>query len=178
MSYKRYIDLLSLPYELRDKLSLIQLVALDVDGVLTDGKIVLGSDGTEYKSFDVKDGHGLKKLHKLGIQIAWITGRNSLVVTQRASELHIEHLIQGSVDKARSLQEILDKLGLSREQTMFIGDDEPDIAAMELAGISVTVRDGAAEVKQLADLIIDRKGGSGAVRELCDLIERERQPES
>lgn len=155
---------------LHDRLRRIQLVVLDVDGVLTNGQLTFDSHGTEYKTFNVQDGYGLRKLQRVNVAVGIITGRNSPIVVSRARELDIPHIIQGSTDKGESLLNLLGELNLSEEQTLFMGDDEPDLPAMQLAGLSVAVANAVESVKEQADWVTDRSGGDGAVREVCDRL--------
>ena len=155
---------------LLDRLRRIRLVVLDVDGVLTNGQLTFDSSGTEYKTFNVQDGYGLRKLQRVNVAIGIITGRSSPIVASRARELDIPHVVQGSTDKAESLSNLLRELQLSEEQTLFMGDDEPDLPAMRLAGLSVAVANAVEVVKEQADWVTNRSGGEGAVREVCDRI--------
>ncbi len=148
----------------------IKLLLLDVDGVMTDGRITYDSDGAETKSFDVKDGYGLKLLQRAGIEVGIITGRQSAVVTRRAEELGIELVYQGAKDKLVPFQEILELRGLSPEQVAYVGDDVIDLPVMRRVGFSATVADAVEEVKPFADLVTARAGGRGAVREVCDFL--------
>ncbi len=143
---------------------------LDVDGVLTSGQLAFGSDGTEYKAFNVHDGHGLRKLQKVDVAIGIVTGRESPIVSSRARELDIAHVVQGASDKGVTLSNLLRDLKLTAEQTLFIGDDEPDLPAMKMAGISVAVANAVDVVKEHADWVTVRSGGEGAVREVCDRL--------
>lgn len=148
----------------------IKLAVFDVDGVLTDGRIILGPNGEEYKGFHVHDGHGLVMLGRAGIERAVITGRRSVMVTQRMAELGIEHVYQGTSDKHTVLLSILEATGIAPEHTCYVGDDEPDIAAMALVGFPVAVADAAPSIRACARWTTDRCGGKGAVREVCDCI--------
>ena len=148
----------------------IKLAVFDVDGVLTDGRIILGPKGEEYKVFHVRDGHGLVMLGRAGIKRAVITGRRSGLVTKRMAELGIEHVYQGTSDKRTALVSILEATGIAPEHTCYVGDDEPDIAAMELVGFPIAVADAAPSVRARATWTTDRCGGKGAVREVCDRI--------
>ena len=156
--------------EIRQKLKEIRLVVLDVDGVLTDGKIILGSDGTEYKAFHVHDGHGIKMLQETGIEVAILTVRKSSIVEKRAAELGIETVWQGVANKGTALQSMLDLKGIPPALTLYFGDDAPDLPAMELSAVGATVQDAAVVVKKVADIEFACNGGSGAVRMLADLI--------
>ena len=154
----------------RDRLSSIELLVLDVDGVLTDGGLTLVSTGAELKTFDVHDGYGIKKVQALGIKVAIITGRDSLVVMNRATELGIGLLTQGADDKGEALEDVLNRAGVGAENTLYVGDDEPDLPAMELAGIAVAVANAVDSVKEMADWTTKKQGGHGAVREVCDAL--------
>ena len=148
----------------------VKLVVFDVDGVLTDGRIILGPKGEEYKAFHVRDGYGLVMLGLAGIERAVITGRRSAMVTTRMVELGIERVHQGTSDKRAPLLSILEATGIAPEHACYVGDDEPDIAAMALAGFPIAVADAAPSVRARATWTTDRRGGQGAVREVCDLI--------
>lgn len=148
----------------------IKLLILDVDGVMTDGRITYDNDGGELKSFDVKDGHGLKLLQRAGIEIGIITGRQSAVVARRAAELGIELVYQGAKDKLVPFNEILEKLRISAEEVAYVGDDVVDLPVMRRVGFAVTVADAVEDVKPFADLVTARDGGRGAVREVCDFL--------
>lgn len=152
------------------KLAGIKLLLLDVDGVLTDGRIIYDNQGNELKAFDVKDGHGLKMLQRAGIKIGIITGRNSEVVKKRAQELGITILYQGILTKIEPYQEILVELGLSDDQVAYVGDDIVDLPILRRVGFSATVADASPEVQPLVDYVTGRPGGCGAVREICDLL--------
>lgn len=148
----------------------IQLLALDVDGVLSDGKLYFGNSGEEFKCFSILDGLGIKMLQDNGITVAIITGRKSNIVERRARELSIRYVIQGREDKASALQEILESTGLSMQQTAYMGDDLPDLGAIMLCRLGTTVANGHNTVKANADWIASKNGGDGAVRELADLL--------
>lgn len=151
-------------------LAKIKLLLLDVDGVMTDGRITYDSDGVESKAFDVKDGHGLKLLQRAGIEVGIITGRQSSVVTRRAEELGIELVYQGAKDKLVPFNKILQLRGLSPEEVAYVGDDLVDLPVMRRVGFCATVADAVEDVKPFADLVTDRAGGRGAVREICDFL--------
>ena len=152
------------------KLAKIKLLLLDVDGVMTDGRIIYDNDGGETKAFDVKDGHGLKLLQRAGIQIGIITGRQSAIVARRAAELGIELVYQGVKDKRVPFNEILEKLALTPEEVAYVGDDVVDLPVMRQVGFAATVADAMDDVKPFADLVTKRSGGRGAVREICDFL--------
>ncbi len=148
----------------------IKALILDVDGVLTDGKIIYGNGGVELKAFDVKDGHGLKLLQRNGIELVIVTGRESEVVARRAEELGIKRLYQKAIDKLVVYEDIKRELGLEDESFACIGDDLLDIPIAKRAGLSVAVADANKELKARSMLITNAVGGNGAVRELCEII--------
>ncbi len=154
-------------------LSKIKLLLLDVDGVLTDGRIIYDSEGGETKSFDVKDGHGLKLLQRAGIRVGIITGRQSAIVARRAEELGIELVYQGAKDKSLPFNEIMQKLALAPEEIAYVGDDVVDLPVMRKVGFAATVADAVDDVKPFADMVTKLPGGRGAVREICDYILKE-----
>jgi 3-deoxy-D-manno-octulosonate 8-phosphate phosphatase (KDO 8-P phosphatase) len=151
-------------------LNRIKLLLLDVDGVMTDGRIIYLNDGGEAKAFDVKDGHGLKLIQRAGIQVGIITGRQSDIVARRAAELGIELVYQGAKDKMQPFMEILEKLGLEPSEVAYVGDDLVDLPVMRRVGFSATVADASDDIKPYVDLVTSRPGGRGAVREVCDLL--------
>ncbi len=155
---------------MNEKLAKIRLLLLDVDGVLTDGRIIYDNQGNELKAFDVKDGHGLKMIQRAGIAVGIITGRSSQVVVKRAEELGIEILYQGAKNKLEPYREILAQHGLTDEQVAYVGDDIVDLPILLRAGFSATVADAVPEVLSLVDYVANRSGGRGAVREICDLV--------
>lgn len=148
----------------------IRLFAMDVDGVLTDGTVFISSDKKEFKGFSILDGMGIKRLHRAGISVAWISGRTSAATTARAHELHIQHLVQDRPDKLTVLQEIAAELTLAAGQVVYMGDDEIDIPAMLWAGVSVSVPEAIPSAIEAANYVTKRKGGHGAVREVCEHI--------
>jgi 3-deoxy-D-manno-octulosonate 8-phosphate phosphatase (KDO 8-P phosphatase) len=148
----------------------IRLLALDVDGVLTDGKIYFDSAGNELKSFHTRDGLGMKALQKYGVQLALITGRESPMVTQRADQLGIEHVYQGVTNKMTAYMDLLDKTGFEEDQVCFAGDDWIDLSVLQRVGLAVTVPAADHEVKKRVHWVTEREGGDGAVREICHLI--------
>lgn len=155
---------------MQQRLSAIQLLLLDVDGVMTDGRIIYDNQGNEFKAFDVKDGHGLKLLQRAGIAVGIITGRRSNVVCQRAEELGIELLRQGAKRKLAPYLEILQQQNLGDDQVAYMGDDLVDLPILRRVGFSATVADAVPEVIQRVDYVTARDGGRGAVREVCDLL--------
>ncbi len=156
--------------EIRRKASKIKLFISDVDGVLTGGQIILDDNGVEYKAFHVRDGHGIKLLMRAGVEVALITGRNSKVVDIRASELGIEHVIQGAHEKIPAYQELKDRLGVKDEEVAYIGDDNVDMPVMRRVGLSIAVADAEPYVMETADMVTERRGGDAAVREAIDFI--------
>jgi 3-deoxy-D-manno-octulosonate 8-phosphate phosphatase (KDO 8-P phosphatase) len=147
-----------------------RLLALDVDGVLTDGRIYYGDSGDELKAFNIKDGLGIKLLRDSGVRVAIITGRQSEIVARRARELGIEDVVQGREDKRQALTELCQRHKLSIEECAYMGDDLPDLSAITAAGLGMTVADGSAAVREAADWVSSANGGCGAVREACEFI--------
>lgn len=150
--------------------SRIRIVVLDSDGVLTDGRIVLGPDGAETRSFDVRDGLGIRLGQRAGLRFAVISGRSSTCLAARAEELGIDELHQRVSDKAQLLRDLLARHGLERADACFVGDDLIDLPVMRLVGLSVAPADAVAEVLERADHVTRRDGGRGAVREVVELI--------
>ena len=155
-----------------EKAANIKLVVFDVDGVLTDGKLIPGESGNEYKSFHVRDGHGLVMLLETGCKIAVITARSSNIVAERMQSLGIKYVFQGEKDKGSRLLKLIEELGLEREQVAYVGDDVIDLPAMIHVGLPIAVADAHIEVKNNAAWITDNLGGQGAAREVCELIMR------
>ncbi len=155
---------------LEEKALKIKLLVLDVDGVMTDGRIIMDDSGRESKAFNVKDGYGLRRLMNAGIEVAIITGRESNVVAQRAKELGIGDVYQNVKDKGLIFQRLLEIKGLKKDETCCMGDDLPDIPMFEYAGLSVAVADAAEEAREAATYVTKNEGGKGAVREVCELI--------
>jgi 3-deoxy-D-manno-octulosonate 8-phosphate phosphatase (KDO 8-P phosphatase) len=143
---------------------------LDVDGVLTDGRIYLDGRGRELKVFDTKDGHGMRKAAAAGITLVWISGRRSPATASRARELGVARCFQGVRDKRARFEAVRRKLKLRPEETAVIGDDEPDIPMFEVAGLSACPADATPAAKKAADMVLRRPGGHGAVRELIERI--------
>jgi 3-deoxy-D-manno-octulosonate 8-phosphate phosphatase (KDO 8-P phosphatase) len=148
----------------------IRLLAMDVDGVLTDGRLYYDGSGGEAKAFSTRDGLGLALLARNGVDLALITARESAAVARRAAELGIEHVYQGRRRKLDAFNELLSRTGLDAEQVCYAGDDWVDLPVLLRAGLSVTVADGDPVVRQRVHWITRRAGGDGAVREICDLI--------
>jgi 3-deoxy-D-manno-octulosonate 8-phosphate phosphatase (KDO 8-P phosphatase) len=150
----------------------IRLLALDVDGVLTDGRLYYGAQGEALKVFDVRDGHGIKMLQERGVEVAVLSARSSEIVATRARELGIRRLLQGRGDKAQGWRELLAEAGLQSDDAGFVGDDLPDLPVLAQAGLAATVADARTEVKDAAHWIATAPGGRGAVRELAEFILR------
>jgi 3-deoxy-D-manno-octulosonate 8-phosphate phosphatase (KDO 8-P phosphatase) len=148
----------------------VRLLALDVDGILTDGTIYVSSDGSETKGFSVLDGMGMARLLKAGLTVAWISGRPSGATARRAEELRIPHVIQGRSDKREALAELAQRLGLSAAECCYMGDDDIDAPAIAWAGVGATVPTAMPAALRAADHVTQRPAGAGAVREVCDLI--------
>ena len=155
---------------LTEKLARVELLCLDVDGVLTDGRLIYHSDGTESKTFHTQDGHALKTLAASGVQLAIISGRQSSMVERRAAELGIQKLYQGFDDKTVALKQLVEASATAADNIAHVGDDLPDLALFELVGCSMSVADAHPLVRERADLVSDLPGGHGAVRELCEHI--------
>lgn len=148
----------------------IKLLVFDVDGVLTDGRLIYGDDGQEYKAFHSRDGHGMKMLQQSGVTVAIITGRNSSVVDHRMTNLGIQHVYQGKADKLPAFEALIGELGLAPEQVAYMGDDVVDLPVMLRAGLAVAPSDAHPLVCQHAHWQTPHAGGQGAARDLCELI--------
>ena len=148
----------------------IALVVLDVDGVLTDGRIYYGPDGESLKAFDVRDGHGIKMLVASGVGVAVISGRRSAAVTARMRELGVSDVSQGVGDKARALAELLKRTAIDAKRVACLVDDTPDLGLMASVGFPAAVADAHPEVLAAAKHVTRAGGGRGAVREFCDFL--------
>ena len=148
----------------------VKLVILDVDGVLTPGRLHTGSGGEDRLEFNVKDGHGIRLLLHYGVQVAVLSGRESAAVSRRMAELGVEHVYQGMREKGAGFESLLRDCAVTAEETAYMGDDLPDIAAMRRAGLACAVSDAHPEVIRRADWVAEFAGGRGAVRELCDFL--------
>jgi 3-deoxy-D-manno-octulosonate 8-phosphate phosphatase (KDO 8-P phosphatase) len=155
---------------IEEKAAEIVLLILDVDGVLTDGRVVLNENGEETKGFHTRDGHGLKMLIQAGVEVVLISGRNSRAVDFRAKELGIREVYQGVQDKESVCAEILKRKNIRQANVCCMGDDLPDLSLFRYSGISVAVADAAPELQDAATLVTKKEGGQGAVREICELI--------
>ena len=149
---------------------MIKLVVLDVDGTLTDGKLYIDNFGNEMKAFDVKDGLAISQSIKAGIKFAIITGKTSKIEERRGTELGITDIVQGSRDKIKDLEKILEKYSITYEETAYIGDDLIDLKPMKLCGFSACPSDSVAEIIEISDFVSSKAGGNGAVREILEKI--------
>ena len=154
----------------------VRALFLDVDGVLTDGRIYLADDGNDFKVFDTKDGHGIKMAILAGIEVAWISGRTSRATARRARELGVRFCRQGVPHdgKLAVYRDLCRRLGVDPAETAAMGDDEPDVPMMEAAGFSACPADARPEAKRAARIVLRSQGGRGAVRELVELLLAER----
>jgi 3-deoxy-D-manno-octulosonate 8-phosphate phosphatase (KDO 8-P phosphatase) len=155
---------------LAGKLKAVRLLILDVDGVLTDGKLVYNSDGIELKFFDVKDGYGLVRLKQAGVKLGIITAKTSAIVETRARDLGIDKLYQNVKDKLTAYEDIRKTYGLLDAEIAYIGDDVPDLGVLRKAGVPIAVHDAVEAVRKTAVYTTRRCGGNGAVREVAELI--------
>jgi len=156
--------------ETRQKLAAITLLALDVDGVLTDGHLTVFGDGTESKAFHTHDGHGIRLWQRAGLKVALISGRRSEPTQRRAEQLEIAHVFQDCHFKLPTLEQLLTELHLEAGQVAYIGDDLPDLPVIRFVGFGVAVANAVAEVKAQADYVTTCRGGDGAVREVIEMI--------
>ena len=148
----------------------IRLLVLDVDGVLTDGRLYLSASGEEFKVFHVRDGSGIVAVRRAGIEVAIISGRDCGAVVRRAAELGIRHVRQGVADKGAELDALLGELGIAADETACVGDDTPDAPLLQRAGLAIGVADAHPALLAAAHWVTQAKGGRGAVREVCDLL--------
>jgi len=148
----------------------VQLLVLDVDGVLTDGRLFYGPRGESLKAFHVRDGYGIKQVAAAGVTVAIISGRKSSAVTARARELGIRHVTQGANDKLAALTRLAKSRSVPLEHCACVGDDTPDAPMLHAAGLAIAVADAHADALAAADLVTTRGGGYGAVREVCDWL--------
>jgi 3-deoxy-D-manno-octulosonate 8-phosphate phosphatase (KDO 8-P phosphatase) len=148
----------------------IKLLVCDVDGVFSDGTILLGNQGEELKAFNTKDGYGIKALAKVGVKVAVITGRKSNIVEQRMTALNVDHIMQDREDKLVAINELKAEFGYQSEHIASIGDDMPDIGMFSASAIGISVDDAPPIVKTQATFCTSLPGGRGAVREVCDII--------
>ncbi len=162
--------MIELPSDIAQKLAAVELLVLDIDGVLTDGRLLYGANGEIGKSFNVKDGFGIRRLLDLGIHVATISARRSEGAAIRLAELGVEHIFLGCKDKVEQLGKLQKALGVSTSATAVMGDDIPDLKMMDLGALALTPQDGVRELQERADWTTTHKGGQGAVREVCDAI--------
>ena len=154
----------------REKAAKIALVIFDVDGVMSDGQLYYSNTQEELKAFNVQDGLGIKMLHLANVKTAIITGRKSDIVKKRAQELNIAYLMQGREDKLQAALELAHTLGIAPENIAYIGDDLPDLSAIQMLGFGVAVHNASPHVKAIADYQTTLSGGHGAIREVCEFI--------
>ena len=159
-----------IPDALQEKIKQVRVLILDVDGVLTDGQIIIDDAGRETKHFNVRDGHGLIMLMRYGVEVVLLTGRTSQVVSHRALDLGIKEIYQGVFNKLTVFEEILRKKNIVPAATAFVGDDVVDVPVLRRVGFSATVADASADLKNVVDYVTEQKGGRGAVREICEII--------
>lgn len=162
-------------HEVTKKAGMIRLVVLDVDGVLTDGKIIFTEDGKELKKFDVKDGHGIVMAREAGMQFAFMSGRTSAVTARRAENLGVKYVLQGARDKEKALRDLANTAGFELSAAAFMGDDVIDIPAMRIAGLAAAPADAHPETLGAADWVSSKYGGNGAAREFIDLLLKSRR---
>jgi 3-deoxy-D-manno-octulosonate 8-phosphate phosphatase (KDO 8-P phosphatase) len=161
---------MSAPSEVLKRARPIQLLCLDVDGILTDGRLYFLSNGVEAKAFHIRDGLGLKMLMNAGIKTALITGRNSEAAKARAAELGLNYFHQGVRDKRKVVHELRAEMAIEMAAVAFMGDDLPDICALRACGLAVTVPEAPGAVRAYTHYVTRESGGQGAVREVCELI--------
>lgn len=152
------------------KAAAIRLAVFDIDGVMTDGRLYLGADGTETKCMHVRDGLGLKRLQAIDVTPAAISGRPSRPVEDRLLDLGLQYIYMNVEDKLAAFEGLLDDLGLNAAEAAVMGDDLPDLPLMQRAGLALAVPDAVPEVRAAADWVSERRGGDGAVREVCELL--------
>jgi len=162
--------------QLRAAAARIQLLVLDVDGVLTDGRLLYDADGRESKSFHVRDGYGLQQAMAAGVTVAVISGRHSPAAAARLAELRVPHVFLGRNDKRAVFDQLLAGLRVPASDVACVGDDVTDLDIMALAGLGITVADAHPDVLRAADWVTLAGGGRGAVREICDLLVASRRP--
>ena len=161
---------MSAPPEVLARAAKVKLVVFDVDGVLTDGRLLLGDNGVEYKAFHSRDGHGMKMLRRTGVELAIITGRRSQLVAARMASLGITHVHQGHASKLPVFEKLIADLGLAESQAAYVGDDVVDLGIMSRVGLAVAVANAHPLVLEQAHWHTRSDGGRGAAREVCDLI--------
>lgn len=160
------------PDVLRDRLKKVRLFLCDVDGVLTDSRVWMGSGGVELKAFHIRDGLGLRLLQSQGIQVGWVSARPSSATTERANDLQIDYLQQSSTPKVTLVEELLGRARVRWEETLYMGDDVVDLGVLRRVGFAAAPSDAIAEARALAHYVCRNSGGDGAVREVVDLVLR------
>ncbi len=148
----------------------ISILLLDVDGVLTDGRIYYGDNGTEHKAFDAHDGYGITRAMEHGLKIGFITGRQSSIVERRARELGVTDVFQNSVNKVAAFEQVKSKYKIDDDEAAYMGDDLFDLPLLKKVGLSIAPKNAVEEVKDSVDFVTKAKGGRGAVREAIDMI--------
>jgi len=159
-----------LPTDIRERAARVRLAIFDVDGVLTDGRLIYAADGHELKAFHVHDGLGLKRLLANHVEVAVITSRMSMLVTERMAELGVAHVYQGQDDKLACFEQLLHALKLAPDEVAYTGDDLPDLAVMQRVGLAIAVANAHPWVRERSHWRTRLSGGAGAVREVADLI--------
>lgn len=159
-----------LSQEINNRIKKIRLFVMDVDGILTDGRIIYDDNGNQLKFFNVQDGLGIALLRRGGIESAIITAKSSKVVERRAKDFKLKYLYQDCSDKLKTFNSLVKKLKISPEEACYMGDDLLDIPVMKLVGLAISVPNAVLEAREAAHHITERQGGHGAVREICDLI--------
>lgn len=156
--------------EPKTNLADIQLLAVDVDGVLTDGTIIINGEGSEGKFFNLLDGHGIRMWQRAGLKVAFLSGRFSKATKYRAEQLDVDYCVQDCFEKLPALKKLLEQLGLSANRAAYIGDDLMDLPVIRYVGFGAAVANAVDEVKEIADYVTRRRGGEGAVREVIEYI--------
>jgi 3-deoxy-D-manno-octulosonate 8-phosphate phosphatase (KDO 8-P phosphatase) len=156
--------------ELLRRAATIRLLILDVDGVMTDGRLHYDAQGREFKTFHVRDGYGIKRLMDAGVTVAIISGRRSLSAAARMTELGIRHVMLGREDKDVALEELLSQIGIGAAETACVGDDTNDLLVMNRVALPIAVADCHSSIVHVAAWRTSLPGGRGAVREVCDLL--------
>ena len=154
----------------RAALRAVRLLVLDVDGVLTDGRLYYDSTGERFKVFHVRDGYGIKAVQRVGVTVAILSGRKSMAVATRARNLGIKHVVQGADDKLAALHKLARKCKVALDDCACVGDDTPDVPIIEACGVGIAVADAHPDALAAADLVTRAHGGLGAVREVCDWL--------
>lgn len=155
---------------IKERIKKIKVLALDVDGVLSDGKIIVDSRGDELKNFDVQDGLGIVLLRKAGFKVVIITARNSKPVDFRAKDLRVDKVYQDAYPKMESYKQMIKEFEVSDDEVCFVGDDLPDLQVLRQVGFAVAVPNGVEDIKKIAHYVTHKAGGCGAVREVIELI--------